>query len=302
MTHTWQTIAPINYRDPQNLLKVPIRLADGVILDKLPTWLRTDHFTKELSGPGRLHFARCRYVLRVPYNANDLGSPDPQWRGSEPRSIQDAGHELINLANLAIWLAQPCDFGFDVVFHVQKLGNHRSLRKFQGVRDLEAHMKYERTYLTPSDLRLARRLHHALNLIPRTSSLWVAAYSLWYALLEGVWTTRFPLLWFGLESLFGPKNGREVTYRIAHRLSRFLSNKREDRLFHFRRCKELYEWRSKVVHGTVLAKLKGDESVGLMLDTEMYLRRAISKILLSKSILKEFISDRDGYLDSLTFR
>src|SRR3989338_2116860 len=196
MKDTWHAIAPINYRDPHNVLKTPIRLAEGVVLDKVPKWLRSKYFTQELSGPGRLHFARCRYILKVGYSADDLGSRDPKWSGSEPRSVQDANHELLNLANLAIWLAQPCDFGFDVVFHVQRLGSHKSLRMFQGVRDLEAHMKYERTYLTAAHFKLARRIHRVLITLPRNSSLWVATYSLWYALLEGVWTTRYPPLSF----------------------------------------------------------------------------------------------------------
>ncbi len=298
----WCTISPVKYSDPFRHLKVPFRFANGVILDEIPDWLRQPKFTDNLSFAHRAFINSARYALCVHYDAPDLGTLDPSWSGKDKRSIQDARHEAINLANVAIWLSNPCSFGFDVVFHIDEFQTTKNLRLTYQVRDLEPHIQYYRTYLQQTDLSTAKLLHSRIFKVKRNSSIWIGLYTLWNALREPEWGTRYTLFWIGLESLFGPEDGKEITFRLSQRVAFFLGKSRKERLEKFQKAKELYTWRSKVVHGLRLSKLIGSKSIQVSFDTEMLLRESLVKILRSRRLIEEFTSRREQFLDSLAFK
>jgi len=242
-----------------------------------------------------------RFSLSVEYNAEDYGSPDTEWKGEKRRAIQAAKHESINLANLAIWLSKPCDFAFDVLFYVDEFGTENRVRSFQQVRNLEAHRNYARAYLQHDDLTKAHDLHSTLLSLPRDGAVWISVYSIWNALREPEWATRYLLFWITLEALFGPEDGREITFRLSQRIGFFLSQDRSDALTIFEKAKKGYQWRSKVVHGLHLSKLKHDESIQLSFDTEVLGRKSLFKILMTPRLIDEFDNRREHFLDQQIF-
>ena len=301
MPNNWCTIAPIKYKDPFRYLRTPVRFSRGLVFDLIPAWLRQPKFLDNLGFIHKDFINRAQYAFFVTYKAKELGIPDPNWTGRERRSIQDSKQELINLANLAIWLSKPCAFGIDVIFHIDEFQSDKNLRSLLQVRDLESHLKYHKTYLQPTDLLFARQLHARMYAIPRKSAVWIALYSLWNGLREPDWATRYTLFWIGLESLFGPEDAKEITFRLSQRIGFFLGKNGPSALAIFQRTKELYRWRSKVVHGLRLANLTDDESIQVSLDTEMTLRDSLVKILKSPRLLRRFSTSREKFLDSLAF-
>jgi hypothetical protein len=123
------------------------------------------------------------------------------------------------------------------------------------------------------------------------------------ALVEGNWELRFLLFWLGLESLFGPNDGREITYRLSQRAALFLEpdgGKAEEL---FRAIRKSYGWRSKIVHGLRIANLGDDQSLKLLDELEMIARRSLVAVLANERIAGVF--DREGrelYLDGLAFK
>ncbi|MBX3308523.1 MAG: hypothetical protein KF751_20950, partial [Nitrospira sp.] len=95
-----------------------------------------------------------------------------------------------------------------------------------------------------------------------------AAGATFRALLEQAWPLRFLLHWLAMESLFGPEDGREITFRLSQRVALFLESDKEKAQKLFSEVKNSYSWRSKVVHGLRLSKLKEDESYQLLVGLE----------------------------------
>lgn len=117
-------------------------------------------------------------------------------------------------------------------------------------------------------------------------------------------TSHYPidylLAWVALEAIFGPSSPSETTYRISHRIGRFLGGSPSDAQNLANRAKSAYEIRSKIVHGfkSISNKSKGDP-VG---DTNYFLRESLKRILLSDALMKRFNSEsRDNYLNDIVF-
>lgn len=105
-----------------------------------------------------------------------------------------------------------------------------------------------------------------------------------------------------LEALFGPEDGREITYRISHRIAFFLDTTAEDRRAAAKVVKDAYATRSKVVHGGKLAGLTPEQSVELMKQCEQLIRRSFRKLAKAPEIAAAFDSrKREMYLDGLAF-
>ncbi len=304
MNSLWCAIAPINYADPLSKLSVPFEFDKGVVLREVPPWLKKDTFTSYLNATHRhLVLTEVRYAFSSEYEADALGDPDPNWPRKEPRSIQDAYHEAVVLANLALWLAKPSALGFSAIFHADGLPGDPNFRSFQEVRDLKPHMRYEMTCLILEDETLAKKLHAALLTLSREGTVWRSVFSLWQALTEPDWATRYLLLWISLESLFGPEDARELSFRLSQRIGFFLKSDPAEASSLFQRAKTGYAWRSKVVHGLHLSRLDPEDSIRISLDAEILINRSLKKILLDSNLLGLFDSKgREDYLDSLPFQ
>jgi hypothetical protein len=74
----------------------------------------------------------------------------------------------------------------------------------------------------------------------------MAVRTLWGAVTEGWFHSRYAQLWTALEALFGPRDADMVTFRVSQNLAFFLANTLEERSPLFRDAKRAYGTRSRI--------------------------------------------------------
>ena len=232
-----------------------------------------------------------------------MGSPDPNWKGKNPRGIQASVDEKFMLASVALWLAKPSRLTCGPVMHFGQKGVSTSLRQAGTLKPILISTNDTQNELTAADVALASKLLEAIVALPRERTLWTAIRFLLSALTEKGWETRFVWLWVVLEALFGPDSPGETTYRLAQRIALFVGEENSEQERIFAATKQAYGWRSKIVHGRHLSRLTSEGSLELSANTEQAIRSALSKILLDKNRLTIFDGKgRDTFLDGLLFR
>ena len=295
----WCTIAPLEY---DGYLDVPLDLGNNVVLCARPTWLTQEEITSGLGDQDRTILDISKYVLMQEYEADALGDPDHTWTGETPRSKQQKAEEAINLANTALWLAKPCPVGFRRVIVANCRSGVWMRVQFGWSNPLRPHTFDVNNEYDSSELQIAKELNCALLDLGRREAIWIASRTVWLALLTREWTIRYLLMWTALESLFGPEDGREVTYRISQRLAFFLSSERAEARQKFESGKKGYEWRCRVVHGMRLNKLKPEVANKLMHEAEGMVRDSLKRILGDPTLVNQFSGrNREPYLDGLVF-
>lgn len=302
----WCSVAPVEYRHPEGALELPFDFGHGVILTRKPEWLTDEGITKHLGYVHRERLADSGpYALVVEYDAASLGDTDPDWKGSKPYSKQASALERMWLVELALWIARPSGLTFRSVVHADRSHDTWGLREFPfDVRRLIPHPKDANARLTNDDLELARNLGRPLPELPRGGAIWTALWMLRAALSDMRWEIRFLPLWVALEALFGPEDPREITYRLSQRVAFFLASDRQEARELFDKAKKGYAWRSKVVHGARLTKLRADEeqAMDILYDAETLIRRALNSVLTDPHLIRQFDGkNRERYLDELIY-
>src|SRR5258708_5863816 len=91
------------------------QFAGGLTLAAVPTWVSGQEMLKGLSFHDGEAVEEATHAFVLTYPADALGSPDPDWKGPQPKSIQEAKYEVGLMANLALWLAKASPVCFGVV-------------------------------------------------------------------------------------------------------------------------------------------------------------------------------------------
>ena len=300
----WVTIAPIHYPwDLPHGVTLPYRFAERVHLDEVPSWVKTDDVLKYLSHSLRTELEdRARYCISVSYDADAFGTPDPDWKGDVPRSIQDSAYEQIQHVGFSMWLARPSAFTFSCVFHGHQVQGESLMRHVFQTSPICPLPEYESAELKIEDFVAAGDLARALRTLGVQGTLRAATQAATRAITETGWTLRFLILWLVIESLFGPEDAREITFRLSQRLALFMGIDSEETRALFRKAKASYDWRSKIVHGLRLAKSNPEKSRELLLDLESLVRQSLRKILGDQVLTEQFDGkDREEFLDDLVF-
>jgi hypothetical protein len=94
-----------------------------------------------------------------------------------------------------------------------------------------------------------------------------------------------------LEALFST-DSNEITHKIAHRISIFLSDNVEERCGIYQRVKRAYGIRSKVVHGDALSSDAAKSITEITKDIDDTCRRLLMKILAEDSSIRQFNADK----------
>jgi hypothetical protein len=276
---------------PDSVLKVPVELAEGVRIERLPAWVKAEEALslESWSTKKRIEEAVAGFVVEYETDALDA-------------NVQKA-EEKIFLAGFAVWLAQATGWSAAHLTHFQVKGNASSVRRTGACNALRVRQDDVYAVPEPHSLALAGRFLGAVLRLRRDGNVWIAIRFLTMALTERLWEPRFVLVWIVLEALFGPEDGREITYRLSHRVGMFLGSDAGERVELFRIAKEGYGMRSKVVHGGKLAGLTPERSEMLMNQAEDLVRRALEKVLLEVGLSETFDGKvREQYLDELVFR
>lgn len=267
----------------------------------MPQWASSADATTQFTVSDAEKIKHSRLAFLVEYEADALGSPDPEdSSNNKERDIQTAKHELILLANLALWIANPNAIGIFAVIHFDDLDRQPNLRRYNPVRELILHLDYDNRILVELDFQLARRLHGQLLSLDGQGPAWRAAYSTYLRLREPDWASRFMQMWIAMEALFGPESGREITFQLSQRIAVFLSSEKREAPQLFRDVKSSYSWRCKAAHGLHLSKLKQDESEILSYTIEQLVATSMAKILSNADLIQTFEGpQREEFLENL---
>ncbi|GLS30553.1 hypothetical protein SAMN04488498_103131 [Mesorhizobium albiziae] len=301
MWYACSFIFETNFEKPP--IDAPFELASGIFLEPVPKWVVSDDYLLNLLSYSQRERAKeAQIVLSARYEAEALGSPDPSWRGSRPRSIQAVIDEKFFLAATALWLVKPSPLSGQLTCHFDRDLDPQSLRQTSSLYPIRvADVELDNVPTLP-DLQRGGDLLQAILSLNRTGSIWTALSLVAKALREGEWTLRFLLQWVAFEALFGPESPSETTFRLSQRIGLFLGESSEERRSIFRQAKDAYSWRSKIVHGVKLHRLTNEKSGKLSEMSEGLLRRSFLKILADKDMVAVLDSgERDSYLDSLAF-
>jgi len=157
---------------------------------------------------------------------------------------------------------------------------------------------------TVSDFAKARTFFRVLSSPDMRGSVRTAAQLAVRAVTEPGWTLRFLLLWVAVECLFGPEDARgELSFQLSQRVALYVESDPKKARDLCARVKASYTWRSKIVHGLRLSKLKEENSYMLLVELEEIVRRSLVKVLDNDSMAKTFDGKRrDEFLDGLAFQ
>ena len=304
MSH-WCTIAPIVsvWRGPSFHFAEPVDVGCGVRLIRAPDWLRDDDITRLMSSVGRAYVEQARFALSIDYEADSHGDPDPAWTRQAGMSKQDVAVEKIRLVNLSLWLARPSWLGFEMVIDVREDQGAWILRRVYDGDPIRPLAEEAENTLALADLEYARTVAESALVLPIRSAPWRSLMLLWRSLAEIDGHNRYLFLWIGLEALFGPTNASEITYRLSQRLAFFVAESRAAAGELYRRAKEAYSLRSKIVHGFRVASLETERSAALLTDSECGIRTALRKIIVDAGFRHMFEDERrrEAFLDGLAF-
>jgi hypothetical protein len=224
-------------------------------IQDVPQFLLTDDILENLSAHDRASVRRANHALVTEYEADSFGHPDPEWRGTKPKGIQQLRWQSALLANMSIWLVMPSPVCVSVGFHAltSLAGSKLDHPLFNGPAQETALFCHEcdaSNVPTLGDLKKAAKLFETLSSVPRKNSVWPALRAFWAGLTSYPGDLRYPLFWQGLESLFGSdKEIYGVSKRLRERISYFLGGNAKDQQDIHDKVKACYTARSDIVHG-----------------------------------------------------
>jgi hypothetical protein len=299
MTQYYTTAIPIH--NVELSPSTSFEFSGGLRLEAMPEWVVGQQMLDGLSRHDREAINEAIHALVMTYPAEALGSPDPDWKGQRPKSIQETKYETGLMANFALWLAKGSPACFSLVLHARHYGDERSLQRIERCSELLCHPSDVETRISDADVPRAIALHTALLQVQvvRDTSAWTAFRAAWAGLQMNIESVRCLLFWVALEALFGPEDGREITFRLAQRVGFFLGATREEARQLFETAKAGYGFRSKIVHG----HWKQDPmATQRMAEAENLFRRAYTRILETPGFVETFSTKkREAFLDGLAF-
>ncbi len=298
------TVVPLHDLDLP--LGTTIPFGNGFVFQGVPDWLKKDTgFLADINRHDRQATLDAKHALVAEYDAEALGSPDPEWKGKNPKSIQELKFQSAMLANFALWLRQPSPVSFTVCFHALSRPVPGQTEKIPVILQVQSHT---RLFCHPNDLPnlllpkhvvKAGELHGVLSAVPRKNSVWEALRSTWAALTSFPPDHRYPLFWMALEALFGADDTSEIGYKLAQRIAFFLADNPADARDLFRKVKTCYKMRSIIMHG----RWKDDPKIeAVMADTEAIVRTVFRRLLENPEMLRTFLSKhRNEFLEDWVF-
>jgi hypothetical protein len=292
---SWCTVVPLMNLDDG--LKTPVYFAKGLWLTLVPDWIRQDMCAEILSSSDRETLKQLRYAFIVEYAAACSGAPDPDWDGPEPRSIQEAKHEVALLANLAFWIVRASPACFDLVFHAPRWQDGWNIQRGEKHGSIICHPLDRSARLTNQDLEQSIGIHAALCKLPSANSIWTALRSTWSALQIGNSAVRELVMWIALEALFGAEGGREEEGGLPRKIGYFLAADQQEAGELRIRAEKGYALRCRLAHGE---RIPPSDLATSSHETETLIRRSLAKILLDVETMNSFCgTGREPFLNAL---
>jgi hypothetical protein len=272
----------------------------GVSIELIPQWVGNALDTR-MGALGKAFFLGNSAVALMKRFTGDC---PPESRSSvsedQPPDIFDVEAEPIRLVNVCLWLVRPSFLSFKWQLHFKKKDPGWIWKGIIEGPELHPNAKDTTAVLDAADFDSARRMALAIETLSRENPVWTALRLTWTALANR-YELRYLALWMALESLFGPKDPGEITYRLSERIAYFVSSTPSEREDSFKMAKKCYDLRSRVAHGAPLDPKTIRKSVDHLCWTEDVVRRVITKILGAPDRILRFFGDsREDYLRKLT--
>jgi hypothetical protein len=287
MTKRWAVAVIDEHYGRNNQLALPFDFDEGIKIDNLPDWFKNADLVPRVGKAISEDLKRRKFAFIVEYY---------------DENNQDYKILEMLLINFSLWSVKPTQLHFDWIFHFKEFNNKKELFYWQPFPEgIKPHEKAI-DELAQSDLVKASKLYKSIRSLDPDRTVWISICSILSALQETRWPTVIVHFWIALEALFGPEDGREITFRLSQRLAFFLERDRSKAFDIFGKVKKGYGWRSKVVHGLHLTGLSPDKSSDISWEIEELVRQVIVKILENEELINCFnSSDREKYLDGLIF-
>lgn len=275
------------------------QVTPDVTYEPRPAWLKnlaSDDFARDQLGEhAQSESAHC---LCVRYEADACAPPDSPAQAK--LSPHDEARRALNTAALMVWLSRRTSFGYDTIILASEGPDGWTWREITTHDVRLALPSYQSADVEPEDFEIARRFAAAYENAKSQGTVRMATHAVGMALTQSEWPLRYLSLWLALESLFGPEDPRETTFRLCQRIALVNAPKGEEAVRLFKQVNESYRWRSKVAHGLRLKKLEADRSVVLLEELEELVHRSLRKLLENEELLRRFDSGtREEYLDHL---
>ncbi len=299
MNYQWCILGIIPSYNPSEL-NLPGDLGNGVSLAHVPDWLSDLEFAHRLSETSRTQMESSRIAYCHEYTASSLGDPEPDE--AHPLSRQEKAEELLLYAEIASWLVRPTTVSPNLLVHVYKRDSSWSFRHGI-VRDpILPHPTAKNSRLSNNDLTAIPPLLSSILSLKPSGALWTAIRLLSRSLRERAWQIRFLQLWIAMEGIYGPQGPGATSYRISQRVAFLLGATAAERINFFQITKRSYRWRSNIVHGMRIAKLKEGEHLEIGLELENLIRRSLTTLLGRQDYCAAIDGqERDDLFDSLIF-
>ena len=275
---------------------VAVDFAEGVRLTPRPDWVSS---IVGLSSFDTHEVEQCHASLMITYDYPPPGLGIEELIKLNQRDVAQKHSERLTRAQLSLWLRWP--------------GAYRSPFTATGRIHGDLVLSEQTTWGTPffghpkdpaagpgsEQIGRAMALHRSMESIPSGSAVLTALATTWSALHQSDLPVRLLFLWIALESLFGPEDAREMSYRLAQRIALFSEVGQQEAREAFQIAKRGYSFRSKVAHGKTL---EGEAAIDEIGQAERLLRVCLGRILETDGMVANFSSkQREPFLDGLVF-
>lgn len=300
MTENWITLRPIRSTLKEgDFFDTPRRLSDRLTVKMIPDFIKDPSTLKMYTDKVVTGITTARLAICAEYSAEALGSQDPD--GPEGTGIhQNIANDLI-LLPLAFWISGTPLIVANEILHVRREAESGILRQLVSENPIFIRQDEGNLVMTEEKFNESILLFEALKSLPPKGNSRLAMWSTYRAIREDQWALRFLMFWLSLEGLFGPADGKEICHRLSQRIAYFLEETKEKALTRFQSVKSGYGWRSKIVHGMRLEKLKPEKSAELMKELEDNVRCCLKKVLLHSNREQFDKKDRETFLETLAF-
>ena len=271
----WQFCAPIlNYAGDKDAFDPPVAFDDVVEIGYASDWYRIEgmahspHLPQQETG---LAVVGC-YM-----------GPDSLFDSLIAEGVRDRDlTERCASVPIAIWCVRPTALAIDQVIHrrTPPQGESAAEMAWDGVGSFRCLPQYFRESVTRSDLHEAAEIFRALVTVPKHGAVWAALRIITKALTESMWDVRIVLLWVALEALFGVDEKSEMRFRLSTNLALYLADTPDERRAIAKTARDLYDVRSKVVHGSRATGIKPEQLLADCERIEVLVRRSLKRILL----------------------
>ena len=272
-----------------------------VTYEQVPLWFKqvsADDLAKtDLGEHADDEFAYCLFTR---YESADESSHDCANADGSDIPPNDSARRELQTASLMLWLSKRSSFGFDRIVIAHELEEGWTWKELTSHDIRVALPSYSNQDIEALDFSGSMFLAKNYSHTKPQQTIQTACHALGMALTQSDWPLRYLTLWLVLESLFGPQDARETTFRLCQRMALFLAPRGELAKTLFKQLNESYRWRSKIVHGMRLQKLEAPKSVELLEALEGWVHGALKQIISDKTLIATFDSvNREIFLDEL---